>query len=137
MPGKRSRRKDVQRFYCPYCERRLWRLGSPKHFLFYLQPSEIQRNVNISRKSAVFLAAKGAYVDNNSWIEEFLCGDDGKLWLKVNRKSGGTLVTTLATSNDWQQTTHTIIPDTPNPSVSEFTYRISRQAGIKLSYTRE
>ncbi len=136
MPSKRSKR-NVQRFNCPHCERRLWRLGSPKHFLYYLQPAEIQQNVNISRKNAVFLANKGVYVDSNSWIEEFLCGDDGKLWLKVNRKSGGTLVTTLASSKDWLQTTRTILPDTPNPSVGEFTYRMSRQAGIKLSYSRE
>lgn len=136
MAGKRSNR-NVQRFNCPYCERRLWRLGSPKHFLYYLQPSEIQQNVNISRKNAVFLANKGIYVDSNSWIEEFLCGDDGKLWLKVNRKSDATLVTTLASSKDWLQTTRTILPDTPNPSVGEFTYRMSRQAGIKLSYSRE
>jgi hypothetical protein len=136
MPAKRSKR-NVQRFYCPYCDRRLWRLGSPKHFLFYLEPSEIQQNVNMSRKSAVFLANKGAYVDSNSWIEEFLCGDHGKLWLKVKRKSDGTFVTTLAKSNDWQHTTRTILPDAPNPSVSEFTYRMSRQAGIKLTYNRE
>lgn len=137
MPGKRSKRKNVQRFYCPYCERRLWRLGSPKHFLFYLEAAEIHQNVNISRKNAVFLAAKGAYVDSNSWIEEFLCTGDGKLWLKVNRKSCGTLVTALATAKDWKQTTHTILPNTPNPSVSEFSYRMSRQAGVKLNYTRE
>jgi hypothetical protein len=85
----------------------------------------------------VLLANKVFYVDSNSWIEEFLCGDDGKLWLKINRKNDGTLVTTLASSKDWLQTTRTILPDTPNPSVGEFTYRMSRQAGIKLSYSRE
>lgn len=51
--------------------------------------------------------------------------------MKVTRKSGGKLVTALATSKDWQQTTRTIQPDIPNPSVSEFTYRMSRQAGTK------
>lgn len=137
MPGKRSKFKNAQRFYCPYCERRLWRLGSPKHFLYYLGASEIQQNVNMPHKSAMFLANKGAYVDNNSWIEDFFCGDHGKLWLKVTRKTCNNLVTTLATSKDWQQTTHTILPDTPNPSVSEFTYRMSRQAGRKLTYSRE
>lgn len=137
MPGKRSKRKNVRLFYCPYCERRLWRLGSPKHFLFYLEAAEIRQNVSISRKNAVFLANKGAYVDGNSWIEEFFCGEDGKLWMKVTRKTDGTLVTTLATSKDWQQTTGTIIPDTPNPSVGEFTYRMSRRSGINLSYAKE
>lgn len=131
MPGKRSNRNKVKHFHCPYCERRLWRSGSPKHFLYYLEASEIQRNVEMSRKSAMLLANKGEYVDNKAWIEEFFCGDHGKLWIKISRKKDGTQVTTLATSKDWQQTTHTIQPDMPNPSVSEFTYRMSRQAGIK------
>ncbi len=131
MPGKRSQHKNVQRFCCPYCECRLWRMANPKHFLFYLEASEIQQNVEMSRKSAMLLATKGTYIDSNSWIEDFFCGAHGKLWMKVTRKSDGKLVTALATSKDWQQTTRTIQPDIPNPSVSEFTYRLSRQAGTK------
>ena len=134
MPGKRSNRKCVQRFYCPYCDRRLWRLGSPKHFVFYLDAGEIQRNVSVSRKNAVVLASKGEYVDNNSWIEEFFCAEHGKLWMKVVKKDEGKLVATLAMSNDWQQTTRTILADGRNPSVSEFSYRMSRQVGKKLAY---
>ena len=131
MPGKRSKRNKIQHFYCPYCERRLWRLGSPKHFLFYTGASEIQQNVEMPRKSAILLANQGDYVDSNSWIEEFFCGDHGKLWMRITRKSDGKIVTTQATNKDWQQTTRTIQPDTPNPSVSEFSYRMSRQAGTK------
>jgi len=137
MPGKRSKHKNAHRFYCPYCERRLWRLGGPKHFLYYIGAAEIQKNVHMPHKSAELLAKKGAYVDQNSWIEDFFCGDHGKLWMKVTRKSCGSLVTTQATSKDWQQTTRTIQPDTPNPSVGEFTYRMSRQANAKFIYSRE
>lgn len=137
MPGKRSKYKNAQQFRCVYCDRRLWRLGSPKHFLYYLGASEIQQNVNMPHKSAAFLANKGAYVDRNSWIEEFFCGDHGKLWLKVTKKTCGSIVTTLPSCKDWQQTTHTIRPDAPNPSVSEFTYRMSRQATTKVVYSKE
>jgi hypothetical protein len=91
----------------------------------------------MSRKSAEFLATKGAYIDNSSWIEEFFCGEHGKLWMKVTKKAGSIIVATLATSKDWPQTTRTILPDTPNPSVSEFTYRMSRQTGIKVLYNKE
>ncbi|WP_250125089.1 hypothetical protein [Chroococcidiopsis sp. CCMEE 29] len=87
MPGKHNKRKNVQRFYCLYCGRRLWRLGGRKHFLFYQGASERQQNV----------------IDSNSWIEEFFCGEHGKLWMKVTRKADGKLVTTLATRKDWQQ----------------------------------
>jgi len=88
----------------------------------------------MSRQSAELLASKGAYVDSGSWIEEF-SGDHGKLWMKVTRKTGSIIVATLATSEDWPQTTGTILPpDTPNLSVSEFTYRMSRQTGTKVLY---
>lgn len=133
MPGKRSNRKNVQHFCCPYCDRRLWRLGSPKHFIFYSQASEIQQHTNISRKNAAFLANKGTYVDKNAWIEEFFCGEHGKLWLKLSRNNDG-ISASLAATKDWQQTTRTINPDHPNPSVSEFTYRMSHQRGKKLTY---
>ncbi len=134
MPGKRSKRNNFQ-FHCPSCNSKMWRLGSPKHFLFYQGATEIQRNVDMPRKSALFLANKGVYIDNRSWIEEFFCRKHGKLWIKVTNKTNSKLVTTLATGNDWQQSTRTIDPDTPNPSVGEFTYRMSRQAGRKLSYS--
>jgi hypothetical protein len=97
----------------------------------------IKQNANISRKSALFLANKGVYVDNNSWLEEFFCEEHGKSWMKVNRKTDGALVARLAKREDWQNTTRTIRPDTPNPSVGEFTYRMSRQTGRKLIYTTE
>lgn len=134
MPGKRSNRKNKQHFCCPYCDRRLWRSGSPKHFLFYTHASEIQQNLNVTRKNATFLANRGTYVDTNSWIEEFFCQDHGTLWMKLTRNCDNQLVSSLATSKDWQQTTRTIHPDMPNPSVSEFTYRMSRNSGKKLTY---
>lgn len=137
MPGKRSNRKNVPRFHCPQCNSRLWRLGSPKHFLFYTGALEIQQHVSMPRQSAVLLAAKGVYVDRNCWIEEFMCGEHSKLWIKITKKADGSLITSLATSRDWQRTTRTIEPETPNPSVGEYTYRMSRQASTKLSYTRE
>ena len=131
MVRRRSSRNKVQQFYCPYCEGRMWRAGSQKHFLFYLGASEIQRNVGISRKSAVMLAAKGDYVDSKSWIEDFFCTEHGKLWMKITKRAQENLVASLATREDWQQTTHTIQPDILNSSVSEFTYRMSRRTGIK------
>ncbi|OKH21784.1 hypothetical protein [Chroogloeocystis siderophila] len=137
MPGKRSSRKNVTRFFCPYCEQRLWRRGGEKYHLFYTGALEIQQNVSMPRQSAVMLAAKGVYVDNNVWIEEFTCGQHGKMWLKVCRKEDGRTVTSLATHKDWKRTSRTIHPETPNPSVSEFTYRMSRQTSTKLIYHKE
>ena len=54
MPNKRSKRKKSQQFDCIYCQQRLWRLGSSKHYLFYTEASEIKQRLNISRKNASF-----------------------------------------------------------------------------------
>lgn len=104
MLKKHYNRKNVQRFYCFYCDRRLWRLGSPKRFIFHLDALQIQQKFNISRKSAVYLATKGICVDGNSWLEEFCCGEDGKLWMKVVMNTGSDLVG-ITTSKDYQQST--------------------------------
>ncbi|MBV9385888.1 MAG: hypothetical protein JOZ78_05605 [Chroococcidiopsidaceae cyanobacterium CP_BM_ER_R8_30] len=131
MPRKRKGRNKIQHFYCPHCESRLWRMNSPKHFLFYTGASEIRQKVRVTLASAIFLASKGDYIDTNSWIEEFYCSRDGNLWMKVTRKTDGTQSTNLASQEDWKRTTYTIQPNMPNPSVSEFTYRMSRQNGIR------
>ncbi len=130
MPNKRSKRKKTQQFDCIYCQQRLWRLGSPKHYLFYTESSEIKQNLNISRKNASFLSAQNSvYIDPNSWIEEFFCEEHGKMWMLVSKKADGQLVAVLPRSNDWNRTTGTINPDMPNPSVSEFSYYMSRRTG--------
>jgi hypothetical protein len=100
--------------------------------LFYREVSEIKQNLNISSKNAGFLAAKGAYIDTNCWIEEFFCGEHGKMWMLVSKQADGTLVAVPPRSNDWNRTTGTINPDNPNPSVSEFSYRMSRRNGKQL-----
>jgi len=58
-------------------------------------------------------------IQSDSWSEDFLCREHGKLWMKVNSQPRGILVATLATLRDWQHTTYAIRPHTLNPSVSE------------------
>ncbi|MBE9166075.1 hypothetical protein IQ238_00520 [Pleurocapsales cyanobacterium LEGE 06147] len=128
MPNKRSKRKRVQHFFCPLCGMRLWRLGSTKYYLFYQNAAEIRQNLKISAKKASFLATQNsAYIDRNSWIEEFFCTEHGRIWLLLSRQSDGNIVYRPAKKEDWKQTNKTINPTKPNPSVSEFTYRMSRK----------
>ncbi len=115
MSNKRCKRKKNQQFYCIHCERRLWRLGSPKHFLFYTNESEIGLNLNTSCCHTMCLAAKGSYIYHNSWIEEFLCGEHGKMWVLVCKKANATILAVPAKSHDWECSTATIHPNTPNP----------------------
>lgn len=126
MANKRKSRQ-TPKFNCPHCQQRLWRLGSLKYHLFYQELSEIRKHLGLTRKNASFWAAQNkGYIDNNCWLEEFFCEEDGKMWLRVSQKADGTLVSCPATRNDWNRTFYTIDPDCPNPSVSEFTYRMSR-----------
>lgn len=128
MPNKRSKRKKTHHFCCIIFGRRLWRQGSSKHFLYYKEASEIRRNLGTSRKNSMFLAAQGVYVDHSSWLEEFVCGEHGSVWLLVRKQPDKTLIAVPATRHHWERTTGTIDPDNPNPSVSEFSYRMSRRA---------
>lgn len=127
MPNKRSRKNRKQRFNCPYCQARLWRMGSPKHYIYYQGISEIQKNLNISRKKASFLKNQNnTYLDRSSWIEDFCCQQHGKMWLKISCKVDSPMEVSIANEYDWKNTTGTINPNIPNPSVSEFSYAMSR-----------
>ena len=113
----------------------MWRIGHPKYFLFFQGISEIKKAFNLSRKKASFLAAQeSALVDRNTWLEEFLCPEHGKVWMRVSKSVDGFLTVFPATDKDWKRTTRTINPNFPNPSVSEYSYRHSRRSSCKKYY---
>lgn len=91
MPN-RSKRKRKKIFFCPYCNRRLWRLGGQKH------------QISILCKHANLLAAEDKKLDDNSWFEglawteEFICEQHGKVRMLVTRKADGTLAAVPAKS---------------------------------------
>ena len=131
MPNKRKRRNQTIKITCPLCEHRLWRVGGPKHFLFYKDKNEIKKELGTTNKKASLLAAKAsAFVDYNSWIEEFFCENDGIIWMHLSRKPDGIITATQAKGDNWARTTGTIDPDRPNPSVSEYSARMSRKLKI-------
>lgn len=138
MPNKRSRRSKIHHFSCPYCQQRLWRVNSPKHYLFYRNIAEVRQNLHLTKKKASFLIEHySVFTDRDRWIEEFFCPEDGKMWLLISRQKDGSLAQTLATAKHWQQTGKTINPQAPNPSVSEYTYRMSRSSIAQGSYYKQ
>jgi len=126
MPNKRSRYKKTLKVYCPYCGERLWRFGSEKHRVFYEGADSIKKNLGVSSKKAKFIAMRGPYVDCSSWLEEFFCYQDSKVWMLVSKREDGSHKAILAQPHHWKQGSKLIDPDHPNPSVSEYTYRASR-----------
>ena len=127
MPNKRSKRKKVQKYACPFCMQRLWRLGTPRYYLFYKNAREISKNTGITPKKSKFLATqKTTYSDNKKWIEGFCCSKDGSLWLLISTHNSKQEYT-LAKERDWLRTSKTLDPRISNPSVSEYTLRMSRK----------
>lgn len=127
MPNKRSNRKKTKKYFCPYCEQRLWRLGHSKHHLYYKDAEEIKQNTGIPLKKAKLLSLQNAtYLDANKWIEAFCCPTHGMMWILVCVKNDN-FEYRLAVEKDWLQTDKTIDPRLSNPSVSEFTLRMSRK----------
>ncbi|MBC7881116.1 MAG: hypothetical protein H7Y37_07255 [Anaerolineae bacterium] len=130
MPGKRSKRSDTERFACPDCENRLWRIGSEKYLIYCSEASDFVHYMGMSRRQAAMSMAQGYRLDRHSWIEEFFCGEHGKMWLLVRNLESGKIATTTATAHDWKRSTGTPNPDSSNPSVSEFTQRMSRSPQV-------
>jgi hypothetical protein len=132
MPGKRSNRSKIEQFFCPYCEKRLWRLGGSKHYLFLANVSNTPQSSQNSSKSPREVLEEDARIDPDQWIEEFFCGEHSKLWMLVCRTTDNRLIAVLASKADWQRSTRTPCIDFPNPSVSEFSIRMSRRADVRL-----
>jgi hypothetical protein len=134
MPGKRSNRSKIEQFFCPYCEKRLWRLGGSKHYIFLANVSNplqsLQNPSNLPRKAL----EEDACIDRNQWIEEFFCSEHSKLWMLVCRTTHNRLTAVLASKTDWQRSTGTPPINFSNPSVSEFTIRMSRRADVRLRH---
>lgn len=129
MPNKRSKRKKTRKYFCPFCEQRLWRLGQTKHNLIYQNAGEIRDNTGMSAKKAKLLSLQSStYLDPKKWIEAFCCPSHGMMWLLIAIEKDN-YEYRLAKEKDWLQADKTIDPRVSNPSVSEFTLRMSRKPG--------
>ncbi len=137
MPRKRSRFKTSTLLVtCPHqgCCQPLRRLNSVRHHVFAEGVEEIMASGQYTRKKAIFTAQLGQVVNRRFWLEEFFCYNHGRLWLAVHRSPEGKHTVSLPATRLWQRTTGTIDPDHPNPSVSEYTRRMSRGASVDLKY---
>ena len=127
MPNKRKNRNATRKFFCPFCEQRLWRSGNSKYYLFYKNAIEIKQNTQLSSKKARLLAHQNTtYLDTKKWIEAFCCPEHGLLWLLISLQDKS-YEYRIAKEKDWLQTNRTIDPRNSNPSVSEFSLRMSRK----------
>lgn len=88
MPNKRRRRNNTVKFYCPYCQERLWRKGGRKYYLFDYDATEVEKHLNASFEKAQFIASRDSYyVDQKTWIEEFYCQEHNTIWLLLSKRA--------------------------------------------------
>jgi hypothetical protein len=133
MTERRNRRRKRVTANCPECDQRLWRLNSERHYLFASGARQMQELSGLTRKKAIlFNSQTPTFVDRRQWLEEFFCRDHGHQWLLLKQDEEGFVSATIPDANVWNQTTGTIDPRKPNPSVSEFTFRASRRASPNL-----
>ncbi len=135
MAAKRVNRKKKRVIVnCCYCGRRLWRCQSDRHYLFAQGAQQLQDALGLSRKNALLYAAqKPTWVDRSRWMEQFFCPEHGHVWLLVNRAEDGETTATYPPREVWAQTTGTFDPDHPNPTVGEYTRRMSQGTSSELA----
>ena len=66
------------------------------------------------------------YLDTKRWIEALCCPDHEMLWLLISLQEQD-YEYRLAKEKDWLKTNKTLDPRISNPSVSEFTLKMSRR----------
>ena len=128
MPNKRSKRNQAQRFFCPYCDQRLWRLGGHKH-----QDNVLDKHTKLSADGGGYVNLRGrsghpqqlekrslswgnspkqqlnqgsvpGHGDELAWSEEFVCEQHGKMQMLVTRKADQTLSAVPTKNRDRHRT---------------------------------
>ena len=98
-----------QKFYCPCCQRRLWRVGGYK---FYQGQSKRGEALTlISEKDNFLTHSTPSLANQQVWLEEFFCEKDGKIWMYLSKSEEGVLSYQLAEQAQWRHTDRVSAPD--------------------------
>jgi len=120
----RSRRREL---FCPsHPDQRIHGNGK-KYFLHLLTPEELRARGMSDKTAKLVINAYPVLVLSNEWLEELFCPQCGtSAWFHVIKHDQVEHTVKRAPRELWMQVAH-VDPLLPNPSVSEFTRRASRQ----------
>jgi hypothetical protein len=113
--------------FCPaHPEQRVYGQG-PRYLIHLLSAEELRQRGMSVKKAQLVIQAHPVLVLPNEWLEELFCSGCGTShWCHVVRQDPNTYTVRWAPRELWQQVAH-VNPLMPNPSVSQFSYRASRQ----------
>jgi len=129
----RNRRPKSRKLFCPkHPEQRIEGNGK-KYFLHLLTPEELRHRGMPDKKAKLMINAYPVLVLSNEWLEELFCPQcRTSSWCHVTKHDRVMHTVRWAPRELWMQVAH-VDPLMPNPSVSEFTRRSSRQLTNKRS----
>ena len=125
--GRRDRRPKRRELFCPkHPEQRIEGNGK-KYFLHLLTPEALRARGMSDKKAKLVINAYPVLVLSNEWLEELFCPKCGtSSWCHVTKHDRLNHTIKWAPRELLMQVAH-VDPLVPNPSVSEFTRRASRQ----------
>jgi len=126
--GRRVRRRQL---FCPAHPGQLIYGNGKKYFLHLLTPDELSARGMPEKKARLVINAYPVLVLSHEWLEELFCPQCGhSAWCHVTKHDQVEHTVRWAPRELWMQVAH-VDPLVPNPSVSEFTRRSSRQLSRK------
>jgi hypothetical protein len=122
-----NRRPKRRELFCPkHPDQRIEGNGK-KYFLHLLTQEELRARGMSDKKAKLVISAYPVFVLSNEWLEELFCPQCGtSSWCHVVKHDRINHTVEWAPRELWMQVAH-VDPLMPNPSVSEFTRRASRQ----------
>lgn len=83
---KFDRPQQIRRFFCPECDRRLWRLHSSRHYQSARETIDLV-TVESNSSKTLGIATTNENLADDTWLEAFICSKHGRLWLLVRQES--------------------------------------------------
>lgn len=131
---KKARMRSKKReLFCPAHPDTKIEGNGKKYYLHLLKPEELQARGMTEKKAKLVINAYPVLVLSNEWLEELFCPQCGtSQWCHITRLDRVNHQVKWAPRDLWMKVAN-VDPLVPNPSVSEFTRRASRQLTHKRS----
>jgi hypothetical protein len=127
IPKRTRTRSKKRELFCPAHPDEKIEGNGKKYYLHLLKPEELQARGMTEKKAKLVINAYPVLILSNEWLEELFCPRCGtSRWCHITRIDKVNHHVKWAPRELWMQVAH-VDPLVPNPSVSEFTRRASRQ----------